>query len=60
MNMCKEEYKHKYIVITIHVENNELYIQITDNNGIPLTYEDLSEEQKDYRYQCLLKYFKMA
>jgi hypothetical protein len=61
MNMCKEEYSNEHIdiKITIHVENNELYIQITDNNSIPLSYEDLTEEQKEYRYRCLLRYFKM-
>jgi hypothetical protein len=60
MNKEKEEYKNKDIKITIHVENNELYIQITDNKSIPLQYEDLTEEQKDYRYNCLLRYFKMG
>jgi HSP90 family molecular chaperone len=59
MNMWKEEYKYKDIKITIHVDNNELYIQITDNKGISLSYEDLTEELKEFRYRCLLKYFKM-
>jgi hypothetical protein len=61
MNMWKEEYLngHIDIKITIHVEDNELYIQITDNNGIPLEFDDLTEEQKEYRYSCLLRYFKM-
>jgi HSP90 family molecular chaperone len=60
MNMWKEEYKYKDIKITIHVDNNELYIQITDNKGISLSYEDLTEELKEFRYRCLLKYFKMG
>jgi hypothetical protein len=59
MNKEKEEYRHIDIIITIYVTNNELYIQITNNKGIPLTYEDLTEELKEFRYRCLLKYFKM-
>jgi hypothetical protein len=60
MNMWKEEYTNGHIDIKIHVDNNELYIEITDNKGIPLQFEDLTKEQIEFRYRCLLRYFKMG